>query len=405
MTVGNKTTVTNSMNYYVQESPSVKRRCYAFVKRAFDIVASAAALIILSPIMLIAAILVYVDDPGKVFYGHVRIGKNGKPFKMWKFRSMYMNADKMINLLTPEQSSRIRYRAEHTDIGLILQQGTLLVDTAALTDACAQYLAELPERAKREADWLRQHDVAAALCDMPLWSISACEQAGVPLLYVGNFTWTELYREFLPEHIWKAYAAEYRKIQHGMLYALHNPEMLEFLPRAELSETSLVARPFHPDEIRAIRTRHTCPIVFVALGMSAQFTQPVSVEGVEAHFYVTEGVPLTGSNVTVIPYSTLHTQDYVAAADYVITKAGWGTVAECLLAQKPMALFARDSVLEDRTTIRLLEQKKLGIKVTYEQLTEMSDLLEQMKQITYPAVPEYHNAAAEIVSKLLTLTE
>ena len=95
----------------------------------------------------------------------------------------------------------------------------------------------------------------------------------------------------------------------------------------------------------------------------------------------------------------------MAAADYVITKAGWGTVAECLLAQKPMALFARDSVLEDRTTIRLLEQKKLGIKVTYEQLTEMSDLLEQMKQITYPAVPEYHNAAAEIVSKLLTLTE
>lgn len=311
----------------------------------------------------------------------------------------------LLELLTPEQSSRIRYRAEHTDIGLILQQGTLLVDTAALTDACAQYLAELPERAKREADWLRQHDVAVALCDMPLWSISACEQAGVPLLYVGNFTWTELYREFLPEHIWKAYAAEYRKIRHGMLYALHNPEMLEFLPRAELSETSLVARPFHPGEIRAIRARHTCPIVFVALGMSAQFTQPVSVEGVEAHFYVTEGVPLTGSNVTVIPYSTLHTQDYVAAADYVITKAGWGTVAECLLAQKPMALFARDSVLEDRTTIRLLEQKKLGIKVTYEQLTEMSDILEQMKQITYPAVPEYHNAAAKIVSKLLTLTE
>lgn len=106
MIAGNKTTVNGSMNYYVQESPSVKRRCYAFVKRAFDIVTSAAALIILSPIMLIAAILVYVDDPGKVFYGHVRIGKNGKPFKMWKFRSMYMNADKMIDLLTPEQAKQ-----------------------------------------------------------------------------------------------------------------------------------------------------------------------------------------------------------------------------------------------------------------------------------------------------------
>ena len=60
---------------------------------------------------------------------------------------------------------------------------------------------------------------------------------------------------------------------------------------------------------------------------------------------------------------------------------------------------------EQQVRLKELEQKKLGIKVTYEQLTEMSDLLEQMKQITYPAVPEYHNAAAEIVSKLLTLTE
>lgn len=104
MIAGNKTTVNNSMNYYVQESPGVKRRCYVFIKRTFDVVASGAALIILSPIMLIVALLVYVDDPGKVIYGQVRIGKDGKPFKMWKFRSMYMNADKMIDLLTPEQA-------------------------------------------------------------------------------------------------------------------------------------------------------------------------------------------------------------------------------------------------------------------------------------------------------------
>lgn len=308
-------------------------------------------------------------------------------------------------MLTAEQLARVLYHAEHTDVGLILQSGTLLVDSEALTIACKQYLAELPEHAKQEAEWLRRHEIAAALCDMPLWSISACEQAGVPLLYVGNFTWTELYREFLPEHIWKAYATEYQKIRHGMLYALHNSEMLEFLPDAELSETSLVARPFHLNEIKAIREQHAKTIVFVALGMSAQFTQPVSVEGVDAHFYTTEGVPLTGSNVTTVPHTTLHTQDYVAAADYVITKAGWGTVAECLLAQKPMVLFARDSVLEDRTTIRLLEEKNLAVKVTYEQLAEMPVLLEQLEQIKYPAKPEYHNAAANIVSKLLTLTE
>ena len=106
MITENKTAVNNYAKYCTKESLGLKQRGYAFVKRAFDIMASATALIILSPVMLIAAILVYVDDPGKVFYGHVRIGKNGKPFKMWKFRSMYMNADKMIDLLTPEQAKQ-----------------------------------------------------------------------------------------------------------------------------------------------------------------------------------------------------------------------------------------------------------------------------------------------------------
>ena len=98
-----------SENLYYAEtqfSKRLKTKSYLFIQRLFDFLASLAALILLSPLMLILAILVYLDDPGKVFYGHLRIGKNGKPFKVWKFRSMYMNADKMIDLLTPEQAKQ-----------------------------------------------------------------------------------------------------------------------------------------------------------------------------------------------------------------------------------------------------------------------------------------------------------
>ena len=98
-----------SENLYYAEtqfSKRLKTKSYLFIKKLFDFLASLAALILLSPLMLILAILVYLDDPGKVFYGHLRIGKNGKPFKVWKFRSMYMNADKMIDLLTPEQAKQ-----------------------------------------------------------------------------------------------------------------------------------------------------------------------------------------------------------------------------------------------------------------------------------------------------------
>ena len=79
---------------------------YGFFKRSFDFMVSALLLIVLSPFFLVISFLVYFGDPGKVFYGHVRIGKNGKPFKMWKFRSMYQNSDKMIDQLTPEQKQQ-----------------------------------------------------------------------------------------------------------------------------------------------------------------------------------------------------------------------------------------------------------------------------------------------------------
>lgn len=61
---------------------------YAMVKRLFDILASGLALLVLSPIWLIAIIGIEVSDPGPVFYMASRVGKDDRVFKMFKFRSM-----------------------------------------------------------------------------------------------------------------------------------------------------------------------------------------------------------------------------------------------------------------------------------------------------------------------------
>lgn len=76
---------------------------YFAVKRAFDVVLTSCALIILSPLFLLIAIAIRLDSRGPVIYGHQRIGKNGIPFKMYKFRSMVINADQLIDSFTPEQ--------------------------------------------------------------------------------------------------------------------------------------------------------------------------------------------------------------------------------------------------------------------------------------------------------------
>lgn len=79
------------------------RPFYHRIKRAFDFVAAVCGLIILSPLMLAIAALIKREDYGPVFYKQVRVGKNGKEFKMYKFRSMFVNADQMLETLR-EQS-------------------------------------------------------------------------------------------------------------------------------------------------------------------------------------------------------------------------------------------------------------------------------------------------------------
>lgn len=86
----------------VDEDKVDGRLIYHFIKRTFDICASGIALILLSPLFLYVALRIKREDGGPVLYSQQRIGKNGKSFKMYKFRSMIVNADKMLEQLAEQ---------------------------------------------------------------------------------------------------------------------------------------------------------------------------------------------------------------------------------------------------------------------------------------------------------------
>lgn len=69
---------------------------YEKIKRFFDICLSTAALVVLSPLLLVIAILIYLEDKGPVIYSQTRIGKDGRAFKLYKFRSMCVDADERL---------------------------------------------------------------------------------------------------------------------------------------------------------------------------------------------------------------------------------------------------------------------------------------------------------------------
>lgn len=77
------------------------------MKRLFDIVASGCGLIILSPLFVILAIWIKLDSTGPVFYRQVRVGRHNKDFKIFKFRSMRVGADKQGLITVGGRDSRV----------------------------------------------------------------------------------------------------------------------------------------------------------------------------------------------------------------------------------------------------------------------------------------------------------
>jgi lipopolysaccharide/colanic/teichoic acid biosynthesis glycosyltransferase len=86
------------------------------VKRLFDIIFSIVGIIILSPFLILISIIVLMTSPGGAFYRQVRVGKNGKEFKLLKFRTMRKGADKSGSLTVGMRDSRI------TSIGFYLRK-------------------------------------------------------------------------------------------------------------------------------------------------------------------------------------------------------------------------------------------------------------------------------------------
>ena len=83
------------------------RKGSLLLKRIFDIVVSLLMIVLLSPVLLCIAIWIKVDSKGPVFYRQVRVTKNNKDFRIFKFRTMVQDADKIGSLVTVGNDSRI----------------------------------------------------------------------------------------------------------------------------------------------------------------------------------------------------------------------------------------------------------------------------------------------------------
>ena len=100
------------------------------IKRLLDIVGSAFALLISSPLMLGTAIAIKLDDGGPIFFSQQRIGLHGKPFTMYKFRSMVTNAEELKKKLAEENGQTDRFIFKMKDDPRITKVGRFIRKTS-----------------------------------------------------------------------------------------------------------------------------------------------------------------------------------------------------------------------------------------------------------------------------------
>jgi lipopolysaccharide/colanic/teichoic acid biosynthesis glycosyltransferase len=107
---------------------------HALCKRAFDLAVVFTAIPLIAPVMLVLAVLVKLSSPGPIFYSQSRTGKNGKPFRAFKFRSMVPNADDVLEqYLSANDDMRLEWERDHklkrdprvTNVGRFMRKTSL----------------------------------------------------------------------------------------------------------------------------------------------------------------------------------------------------------------------------------------------------------------------------------------
>lgn len=139
----------------------------------------------------------------------------------------------------------------------------------------------------------------------------------------------------------------------------------------KIIKKDFICRKISSKKIQDIKEKYGKSI-FISCGKSAQL-EKITIKNFEGTVFTTSGIDVENIDGIVVKLSldTLDTQNYIGASEFIISKAGWGTVAECMCNKTRMILLERDGVLEDTHIIN--ELKKIS-NIKSIKIQELKDL-------------------------------
>ncbi|WHY61501.1 glycosyltransferase family protein [Cytobacillus firmus] len=258
---------------------------------------------------------------------------------------------------------QLSYRELKTDIGYILKENSILPDEERIYKEYKQFISNFNIRISIEEKFLKSNKVDMVISDISPIAFEAANSIGIPSIGISNFTWYTAYENFINSKDLKTFKEAYKNMT--CFISLAASKEPQWGIERNINR-NFYSREINSQEVARIKNEVNPYsgkyIVFVGIGMKMdlQFLEQLPLwDNPDCVFIVSSNIYIDRPNVIKIPPFYLESQNYIAACDFVITKAGWGTASEAVSSKVPLLIIDRESMQEDQNTIAYLKQYNL----------------------------------------------
>ena len=255
-----------------------------------------------------------------------------------------------------KHKDRIIYKDLVTDIGLVNKENSLEVDKFSLQQQLLDFTSSWEDVVNDEYDFLKNLNIICIVSDISPIGTLVGDKLQLPVVLITNFTWIEQYEHIgIDESIINKYIQAYSYVTKFIKYDLCLP--ISSVNCKEVYEVGFTCREIDFDKVEKIKQQYGKSIM-VTCGKSANLNT-INIKNFNGTIFTTSGIDITcdeDCNVVNLPIDILDTQNYIAASDMVITKAGWGTIGEAILGHTNIVLIERPSAKEDSFNIEKIKK-------------------------------------------------
>lgn len=300
-------------------------------------------------------------------------------------------------------SPNVSFRSTQTDVGYFLNEQSIKPDIEKIVQEYNVFVENWKEKVEGEKKFLLEEKIDFVISDISPLPFEAASELGILSVGISNFTWYTAYKGIIEEERLDIFKTAYEKMNYFFQLAgykerdwLANKRYYSFYARKVNSmEVERIKKLVNPDGSKVV--------IFFGLGMKVNNLDVQSLplwNSANCVFIVSSNVKIHKENVFSIPFEDTESQNYIAASDLVISKAGWGTISEAVVNGIPLLILNRKELKEDQNTISYIREHQLGEVIEWEEF-----LTYQINDISKNAGNDYENEVDRIAGDLISLME